>query len=111
MSRYINRDRKFLLSLLRPSIKYVTLFLANFYPPPPVTLRHTSRDPPESTSHISDPQFFEGLVQNPGQKPVLIVRGGFCPGVLPGGLFLEGFVSGGFCLFPFCQNTSVTSKS
>src|SRR6218665_3550163 len=26
-----------------PSIKYVTLFLANFYPP----LRHTSRDPPK----------------------------------------------------------------
>src|SRR6218665_3512316 len=29
-----------------PSIKYVTLFLAIFNPPPPVTLCHTSRDPP-----------------------------------------------------------------
>src|SRR6218665_124632 len=37
-----------------PSIKYVTLFLANFDPPPLVTLCHTSRDPPKSTSHISD---------------------------------------------------------
>ena len=29
-----------------------------FWPPSPVTLCHTSRDPPESTSHISDPPHF-----------------------------------------------------
>ena len=76
-----------------PSIKYVTLFLANFYPPPPVTLRHTSRDPPESTSHISDlpPISRRPSTKNPDKSPpctnsVSIVRGGFCPGVLSGGL-------------------------
>src|SRR6218665_3547326 len=38
-----------------PSIKYVTLFLANFDPPPPChTLSHIP-GPPESTSHISYP--------------------------------------------------------
>src|SRR6218665_1912744 len=44
-------DVKFNLFTIRytmgPSIKYVTVFLANFHPPPPVTLRHTSRDPPK----------------------------------------------------------------
>src|SRR6218665_1256596 len=39
-----------------PSIKYVTLPLANFYPPPPVTLRHTSRDPPRKyVTHLGPP--------------------------------------------------------
>src|SRR6218665_3017028 len=51
-----------------PSIKYVTLFLANFDPlplshfvthPGPPKVRHTSRTP----------LFLGGLVQNPGQKP------------------------------------------
>src|SRR6218665_1821703 len=78
------------------SIKYVTLFLANFYPPPPVTLRHTSRDPPKVRHTSRTPRFLEGLVQKPGQKPpctnsVSIVRGGFCPGVLS-----EGLLSGRF---------------
>src|SRR6218665_1802600 len=92
----------FRLALQGPSIKYVTLFLANFYPPPPVTLRHTSRDPsPESTSHISDPRFLEGLVQktrtiSPLYKFCLncsrgFLSGGFCQGVF----CLEGFVCGG----------------
>ena len=40
-----------------PSIKYVTLCLANFYPLP-CHICHTPRDPPESTSHISDPPNF-----------------------------------------------------
>src|SRR6218665_120365 len=43
-----------------PSIKYVTLFWANFYPlpPPPPPLSPfvpLPGPPPESTSHISDP--------------------------------------------------------
>src|SRR6218665_3118905 len=42
-----------------PSIKYVTLFLANFDPLPPVTLCHTSRDPPPKARHTSrSPQTF-----------------------------------------------------
>src|SRR6218665_731414 len=91
-----------------PSIKYVTLFLANFYPPPSC---HT-------LSHISDPPpIFRRLSTNPRTKApctnsVSIVRGGFCPGVLSEGLFMSGrFCPGGFCPSPFCQNTSVTSES
>ena len=62
-------DELYDLHLKGPSIKYVTLFLANFYPSPPPC--HTSSHipgPPESTSHISDPRFLEGLVQKNGQK-------------------------------------------
>ena len=51
-----------------PSIKYIMLFLANFDPPPPVTLCHTSWDP-QSMSHISDPPpFLVGLVQKTRTK-------------------------------------------
>ena len=74
------------------------LFLANFDPPPPVTLCHTSRDTPESTSHITDPppRFLVGLVQKsrtkvPSTNSISIVHGGFYPG---------GFVRVDFCPFP-----------
>src|SRR6218665_3905048 len=96
-----------------PSIKYVTLFLANFDPlPPPVTLCHTSRDTPRHIS-LTLPV---GLVQKtrtkaPCTNSLSIVRGGFCPGFCQGVFCLKGFVRGGFCLFPFCQNTSVTTES
>src|SRR6218665_38094 len=70
-----------------PSIKYVTLFLANFltprstlshfvtHPGTPLKVRHTSRTP----------QFLVGLVQKSSTKvlctnSISIVRGGFCPG-------------------------------
>src|SRR6218665_2453837 len=79
-----------------------------FIPLPPVTLCHTSRDTPKSTSDISGPplRFLVGLVQKPGQKPLVqilsqlfagFLSGGFCQGVF----CLEGFVRGGFCPFPF----------
>src|SRR6218665_1762255 len=75
-----------------PSIKYNTS--RNFWPIltplPSVTLCHTSREPPESTSHISDPPIFSRPgKKNPGQKsPVQILSQlfaevfvwGFCPG-------------------------------
>src|SRR6218665_3235553 len=73
-----------------PSIKYVTLFLANFAPPPPVTLCHTSRDPPK-VRHTSrtPPRFLVGLVQKsrtkvPCTNSISIVRGGFVRGFCPG---------------------------
>src|SRR6218665_960746 len=79
-----------------PSIKYVTLFLANFDPSlPPVTLHHTSRTP----------RFLAGLVQKPGQKPLVQILSQlfarvfvreFCLGVF----CLKGFVRGGVCPFP-----------
>src|SRR6218665_197193 len=95
-----------------PSIKHVTLFLAKFDPSP---LSHI----PElkCKSHISDSlQCLVGLLQKtrtkaPFTNPLSIVRGGFCPGVLSGGLFSGSFVLGGFCPFPFRQNTSVTTES
>src|SRR6218665_2572941 len=46
------------------------LFLANFDLLPPVTLCHTSRDPPKSTSHISDPPFLVGLLPKTRTKPL-----------------------------------------
>src|SRR6218665_2760140 len=61
----------FFLLALGPSIKYVTLFLANFDPPPPVTLCHTSRNPQKSASHISDPPpFLVGLIKNSDKNPL-----------------------------------------
>src|SRR6218665_1050757 len=79
-----------------PSIKYVTLFLANFDPSPPVTLCHTSRDPPKVRHTSRTPRFLVGLVQKsrtkvPCTNSISIVRGGFCPG---------SFVRVGFCPFP-----------
>src|SRR6218665_3744231 len=53
-----------------PSIKYVTLFLVNFSPPP---LSHFVTHPgtPESTSHISAPQIFRRpSTKNPGKSPL-----------------------------------------
>src|SRR6218665_3835178 len=52
----------------RPSIKYVTLFLANFDPPLPVTLCHTSLDPPKVRHTSRTPQFLVGLVQKTRTK-------------------------------------------
>ena len=79
-----------------PSIKYVTLFLANFPPstchtlshiPGPPKIRHTSRTAP----------FLVDLVQKtrtkaPCTNSLSIVHRAFCPGVLSGGL-----LSGRFC--------------
>src|SRR6218665_1002389 len=85
------------IGLQGPFIKYVTLFLAKFDPPLPVTLCHTSRDPRKYVTHPGPPpRFLVGLVQKsrtkvPCTNYISIVRGGFCPGV---------FVWVGFCPFP-----------
>src|SRR6218665_1802916 len=79
-----------------PSIKYFMLFLANFDPPAPVTLWHTSREPPK-VRHTSrtPPIFSRPSTKNPDKSPMykfsLNCSRGFCPG---------GFVRGGFCPFP-----------
>src|SRR6218665_1869820 len=71
----VKHDRSSRLDLLHvlhtkgPSIKYVTLFLTNFYPPPPDTLCHTSRDPPKYVTHLGPPDFLVGLVKKSEQKP------------------------------------------
>src|SRR6218665_714147 len=103
----------YMVGIIGLSIEYVTLFLANFYPPPPATLCHTSRDPPKvrHTTRTRPP-----ICRNPNKSPPVqilfqlftgFLSRGFCQGVF----CLEGFVRGGFCPFPFCQNTSVTSGS
>src|SRR6218665_2644166 len=87
------------------SIKYVTLFLANF-DSPCHTLSHIP-GPPKSTSHISigPPDFHYAWYKKLGQKPPVqilsIVRGGFCPGVFVKGSFVWKVLSGVvFCPFP-----------
>src|SRR6218665_3573554 len=78
---------------LWPFIKYVTLFLANFYPPSPVTIRHTSRDPPESMSHISNPPIFRRpSTKNPDKRPLVQILSQLFVGV-----FVRGLLSGRFC--------------
>ena len=74
-----------------PSIKYVTLFWANFDPPPPVTLCHTSRDPPKVRHTSRTPRFLEGLVQKTRTKAPLYK---FCLNCSRG--FVQGFCQGSF---------------
>src|SRR6218665_953671 len=69
-----------------------------FYPPPSVTLRHTSRDPPRKyVTHLGPPGFLEGLVQKTRTKAPLYK---FCincsRGFYSEGLS-EGLLSGRFC--------------
>src|SRR6218665_784134 len=88
-----------------PSIKYVTLFLANFYPLP---LSHFVTHPgtPSKVCHTSQtpPPILEGLLQKTRQKPpctnsVSIVHWGFCPGVCQGS-FVWKVLSGWFLSVP-----------
>src|SRR6218665_3980670 len=100
-----------------PSIKYVTLFLANVNPRSPLSHFVTHPGPPKSTSHISDPPIFSWpSTKNPGKSPVQILSqlfaGVFVRGFCQRVFCLEGFVRGGFCPFPFlseyiCYNRKV----
>src|SRR6218665_2160445 len=73
-----------------PSIKYVTLFLANFDHPPSVTLCHTSRDPlPRKYVTYDPPIFSRPSTKIPDKSPLYkfylncsrrFLSGGFCPG-------------------------------
>src|SRR6218665_254683 len=85
------------------SIKYIMLFLANFDSPPLChPLSHIPGPPPPKVRHTSrTPPFLVGLVQKsrtkvPGTNYISIVRGGFCPRVLSGLVFVRS---------PFCHNT------
>src|SRR6218665_604469 len=84
------KDDTYVRKCRGPSIKYVTLFLANFdYPPLCHTLSHIP-GPPESTSHISDPPIFSRpSTKNPDKSPLYkfslncsrgLLSGRFCPG-------------------------------
>src|SRR6218665_1148337 len=96
-----------LLTQEGPSIKYITLFLANF--DPPVTLCHTSRDPRKvrHTSRTPTPPIFSRPSTKIPYKSPLYKFYLNCSR-----RFLSGcFVRVGFCAFPFCHNTSVTTES
>ena len=95
-------------------IKYVTLFWSIL--PPPLSHFVTHPGAPKSTSHISDPLFLVGLVQQTRTQPTVqilsLVRGGFALGFCHRVFCLEGFVRGGFCQFPLlseyiCYNRKV----
>src|SRR6218665_1259426 len=98
-----------------PSMKYVTLFLANFDPRP---LSHFVTQPgtPKSTSAISDPRFLVGLVQKSRTKALCtnslsVVCGGFSPAGFCPGFFVWKVLAGVvFVRSPFCQNTSATTE-
>src|SRR6218665_838532 len=89
---------------LGPSIKYVTLFLANFDPLfPLVTLYHTFRDPPK-VRHTSrtTPSFLVGLVQKtqtkgPSTNSLSIVHRAFVRWVFVRGSVVWKVLSG-WCL-------------
>src|SRR6218665_890767 len=100
-----------------PSIKYVTLFLANFYSPP-VTLCHTYRDPTQKyVTHLGPPRFFSRpSTKNPDKSPLykfsLNCLRGFCPrGFVRGSLVWKVLSGVVFVHSSFCHNTSVTTES
>src|SRR6218665_2957429 len=80
------------------SIKYVRLFLANFYPLPCHTWSHIP-GPPKSTSHISEPpQFLVSLVQKtPNKSPLYKFSLNCSQWFLFGGVLSGGLLSGRFC--------------
>src|SRR6218665_572310 len=68
-----------------PSIKYVTLFLANF---DPLTLCHTSRDPRKYVTHLGPPIFSRPRAKIPDKSSLYkfslncsrrFSSGGLCP--------------------------------
>src|SRR6218665_3823988 len=85
--------------------------------PFPVTLCHTSRDPPKVCHTSRTPPFLVGLVQKTRTKASLtnslsIVRGGFCLGGFVRGSVVWKVLSGVvFVHSPFCQNASVTTEN
>src|SRR6218665_991842 len=94
-----------------PSIKYVTLFLANF-DPLPLSQFVTHPGTPPKVRHTSwTPRFLVCLVQKTQTKTLCTNSLSIVRGVFSRGFSLEGFVRSDFCLFPFGQNTSVAIES
>src|SRR6218665_2712367 len=87
------------------SIKYVTLFLANFDPPSPCHTLSNIPGPPKNTSHISDPPIFSRpstkiRTKAPVQILSQLFAGFFVRGVLSEGLLSERFCPGWFLSVP-----------
>src|SRR6218665_1183563 len=76
-----------------PSIKYITLFLANFYSPPPChTSSHIPRPPRKYVTHLGPRIFRRPSTKNPDKSPLVQILS----------QLLTGFLSGGFCQEVFC---------
>src|SRR6218665_1631321 len=72
------------------SIKYVTLFLANFDPSPCHTLSHIPGPLRKYVTHLGPlPIFSRPSTKIPCTNSISIVCGGFCPGVLSGLVFVR----------------------
>jgi len=93
------------VAYLRAIHKVCHAIFGQFWPPPPVTLCHTSRDPPKYATHLRPPNFNRPSKKNLDKIPLYkfslncsfgFFSGGFCQGVF----CLVGFLWGGFCLFP-----------
>ena len=85
-----------------PSIKYVTNW--PILPPLPCHTSSHILGPPKARHTSRTPRFLEGLVQKTRKKApykfCLNCFGGFCPGVLSGGLLSRRFCPGWFLSVP-----------
>ena len=70
-----------------------------FLPPfPPVTLRHTSRDPPKVRHTSRTPRFLERLVQkSPDKSPIVQILSQLFAGFFDRGVLSRGLLPGRFC--------------
>src|SRR6218665_3424778 len=88
-----------------------------FLPPPLSHFVTHPGTPRKYVTHLGPPPIFRRpSTKNLDKSPLVqimsqLFAGLFVRGVLSGVFCLEGFVWGGFCPFPFCQNTSVTPES
>src|SRR6218665_1816230 len=82
---------------LGPSIKYVTLFLANFDPLPCHTLSHIPGPPKKYVTHLGPPIFTRPSTKTRTKSlcanSLSIVRGGFCLGAIVRGSFVWKLLS------------------
>src|SRR6218665_2734703 len=79
-----------------PSIKYVTLFLANFYPfPPPCHTSSHILGHPENPSHISI--FRRPSTKDPDKSHLVQILSQLFVGVFVRGVLSGGLLSGRFC--------------
>src|SRR6218665_913121 len=99
-----------------PSIKYVTLFLANFDTPSPChTLSHIP-GPPKVRHTSRTPIFSRHSTKNSDKNPLCkfslnCSRGFLFGGFVRGSLVWKVLSGVVFVRSPFCQSTSVTTES